>query len=86
MNIFTRLGAYDNILESKSTFQTEMEETKIILASLKSPSSLIVMDELGRGTSTYDGVSIAISVLNYIKNRAMCLFTTHYDLSAVKGV
>ena len=63
-----------------------MEETVEILKSLKSPSSLFVFDELGRGTSTYDGLAIAASVLNFIKNKSLCLFTTHYDLRFIEGV
>ena len=82
----TRLGAYDSILEAKSTFQTEMEETVAIINGIKSQSSLVVIDELGRGTSTYDGMAIAASVLDHIKNKALCLFTTHYDLRAITGV
>ena len=80
-NIFTRLGAYDNILESKSTFQTEMEETCFILKNIRSRSSLVVIDEMGRGTSTFDGVALASATLNYIKDKALCMFTTHYELA-----
>ena len=77
--IFTRIGASDRILENKSTFFVELEETKAIL-DLATPKSLVVMDELGRGTSTFDGYSIAHSVLKYLIGQVRCrtLFTTHY--------
>lgn len=80
-NIFTRLGAYDNILESKSTFQTEMEETCYILKNIRSGSTLVAIDEMGRGTSTFDGVALASATLKYIKEKALCMFTTHYELA-----
>ena len=78
-HIFTRVGATDKILENKSTFYLELEETKIILDKA-TEHSLIIMDELGRGTSTFDGYSLAKSVLNYLLNvnRSQVLFTTHY--------
>lgn len=63
--IFTRIGASDRILENKSTFFIELEETKAILDAATA-NSLVVMDELGRGTSTFDGYSIAHSVLKHI--------------------
>jgi DNA mismatch repair ATPase MutS len=66
--IFTRIGATDRILENKSTFFIELEETKTIL-DYATKNSLVVIDELGRGTSTYDGYSIAHSVLNYLANK-----------------
>jgi len=77
--VFTRLGASDRILENKSTFFVELEETKAI-CELATPESLVIMDELGRGTSTFDGYAIAHSVLSYLINRVSCrtLFTTHY--------
>ena len=77
--IFTRIGAQDNILANKSTFFLEMEETKLILDS-STERSLVIMDELGRGTSTFDGYALAKSVLHYllIKPKGLILFTTHY--------
>ena len=63
--IFTRIGAADKLLEGKSTFFVEMEETSNAVKQ-GSFNSLVIMDELGRGTSTFDGVSIAYSVLKYI--------------------
>jgi DNA mismatch repair protein MSH6 len=77
--IFTRVGASDKILENKSTFFLELEETKFILDRATS-NSLIIMDELGRGTSTFDGYSLAFAVLNYLlsHNQSRILFTTHY--------
>lgn len=77
--IFTRIGASDKLLEGKSTFFIEMEETKTILESA-TKNSLIIMDELGRGTSTKDGQIIVKTILYQIENKlnARCLFTTHY--------
>ena len=77
--IFTRIGANDKLLEGKSTFYIEMEETKNILENA-TKNSLIIMDELGRGTSTKDGQIIAKTILYQIENKLMsrCLFTTHY--------
>jgi DNA mismatch repair protein MSH6 len=76
--IFTRIGASDNILEGKSTFLTELEETAVMLREASS-RSLLVIDELGRGTSTYDGVAIAGATLSSIaKIGCICLFATHY--------
>lgn len=79
--VFTRLGASDRILENKSTFFVELEETKAI-CELATSRSLVIMDELGRGTSTFDGYSIANSVLKYLIEKAGCrtLFTTHYHM------
>lgn len=79
--IFTRVGASDNISQGESTFMIEMNEAASILNNL-SPRSLVLFDELGRGTSTYDGISIAWSIVEYIhenpKAHARTLFATHY--------
>lgn len=79
--IFTRVGATDNISSGESTFMVEMNETASILNNL-SNRSLILLDEIGRGTSTYDGISIAWSIAEFIHNqttnRAKTLFATHY--------
>ncbi len=79
--IFTRIGAQDEIHAGQSTFMVEMLETANILHNA-TPRSLLVLDEIGRGTSTYDGVSIAWAVVEYIHNhpklRSKTLFATHY--------
>ena len=79
--IFTRIGLYDRIGAGESTFMTEMIETAEILHNA-SPGSLILLDELGRGTSTYDGLAVARSVLEFIHNhpklKTRTLFATHY--------
>ncbi|MBP8726581.1 MAG: DNA mismatch repair protein MutS [Saprospiraceae bacterium] len=79
--IFTRVGATDNISSGESTFMVEMNETSSILNNL-SDRSLILLDEIGRGTSTYDGISIAWAIAEFIHNvperRAKTLFATHY--------
>jgi len=78
--IFTRVGASDNISMGESTFMVEMNETASILNNL-SKRSLILLDEIGRGTSTYDGISIAWAIATYIHEhptKAKTLFATHY--------
>ena len=77
--IFSRLGASDNIQEGQSTFMVEMSETAEIIRHATS-NSLIILDEIGRGTSTYDGLSIAWSLVEYLvkKLQAKTLFATHY--------
>ena len=78
--IFTRVGASDNISMGESTFMVEMLETASIINNLSS-KSLVLLDEIGRGTSTYDGVSIAWSIAEYLHenhNQARTLFATHY--------
>ena len=79
--VFTRVGASDNISSGESTFMVEMNETSSILNNL-SPRSLVLLDEIGRGTSTYDGISIAWAIAEYIHQHptANCktLFATHY--------
>ena len=85
--IFTRVGAHDELARGLSTFMVEMVETAHILAHA-SPRSLLIFDEVGRGTSTYDGVSIAQAILEYLHDapqlRSLTLFATHYhELTAL---
>lgn len=89
--IFTRVGASDNISRGESTFMVEMLETSMILHNLSS-RSLVLLDEIGRGTSTYDGMSIARAIVEYIHeygDGAKTLFATHYhelnDLEDIYG-
>ena len=86
--IFTRVGASDNLSQGESTFMVEMTETASILNNV-SPRSLILLDEIGRGTSTYDGVSIAWAISEYLhecESRPKTLFATHYhELNDLEG-
>lgn len=77
--IFTRIGAGDNVAQGKSTFLVEMEETALI-CNHATERSLVILDEVGRGTSTFDGLAIAQAVVEYIHTqiKARCLFATHY--------
>ena len=85
--IFTRIGASDNIISDKSTFMVEMTEVANILRNA-TKRSLLILDEVGRGTSTYDGLSIAWSVIEHLNEnvRAKTLFATHYhELTQLEG-
>ncbi len=85
--IFTRVGASDDLAQGQSTFMVEMSEVSNILKNA-TENSLLILDEIGRGTSTYDGLSIAWSVVEYItkKIKAKTLFATHYhELSELEG-
>ncbi|WP_375392284.1 DNA mismatch repair protein MutS [uncultured Sphingomonas sp.] len=77
--LFSRVGASDNLARGRSTFMVEMVETAAILAQA-TPASFVILDEVGRGTSTYDGLAIAWAVVEAIHadNRCRCLFATHY--------
>jgi DNA mismatch repair protein MutS len=77
--IFTRVGASDDIARGQSTFMVEMTETALI-ANNATARSLVILDEIGRGTATYDGLSIAWSVVEHLHDRVGCrtLFATHY--------
>ena len=87
--LFTRVGASDNISRGESPFMVEMLETSMILHNL-SERSLVLLDEIGRGTSTYDGMSIARAIVEYIHEYgkgAMTLFATHYhELNDLEGI
>jgi DNA mismatch repair protein MutS len=86
--LFTRVGASDNLVGGESTFMVEMRETAHILAHL-TPRSLVILDEIGRGTSTFDGISIAWAVAEHLHEtpeRPRTLFATHYhELTALAG-
>ncbi len=77
--IFTRIGASDNLARGRSTFMVEMTETAVIL-NTATPRSLVILDEIGRGTATYDGLSLAWAVVEHVSSqtRAKTLFATHY--------
>jgi DNA mismatch repair protein MutS len=86
--IFTRIGASDNLARGRSTFMVEMTETAVILNTATS-RSFIVLDEIGRGTATYDGLALAWAVVEHIQSRthAKTLFATHYhELTELAGV
>ena len=85
--IFTRIGASDNLISDQSTFMVEMTEVSNIVHNA-TKNSLIILDEIGRGTSTYDGLSIAWAVVEYVTNKigAKTLFATHYhELTELEG-
>src|SRR5437879_11782036 len=77
--IFTRIGASDNLARGRSTFMVEMTETAIILNSA-TPRSLIILDEIGRGTATFDGLSLAWAVIEHVQAQlhVKTIFATHY--------
>jgi DNA mismatch repair protein MSH3 len=77
--IFTRMGAHDSILQGRSTFLEELRDASALLAAA-TPSSLVIVDELGRGTATHDGVAIAAATLEHLVLRTKCctLYSTHY--------
>jgi DNA mismatch repair protein MutS len=83
--LFSRVGASDNLARGRSTFMVEMVETAAILAQA-TPRSFVILDEVGRGTSTYDGLAIAWAVVEAVhdRSRCRCLFATHYhELTAL---
>jgi len=77
--VFTRIGASDNLARGRSTFMVEMTETAVIL-NTATPKSLVILDEIGRGTATYDGLALAWAVVEHVheRTRAKTLFATHY--------
>jgi len=84
--IFSRVGASDDLAKGQSTFMIEMIETSLIL-NTASEKSLVILDEIGRGTATFDGLAIAWSVLDYLHNKIKprTLFATHYhELTSLK--
>ena len=83
--IMSRLGANDNIFAAQSTFFVELSETKKILSEA-TPRSLVILDELGRGTSSYDGVAVAQAVLHHVASHIGCVgfFATHYHSLAAE--
>ena len=86
--IFTRIGASDDLVSGESTFMVEMKEAKHALENA-TKDSLILFDELGRGTATYDGMSLAEAILNYVTKHIQCktLFSTHYhELTKMEGL
>ena len=85
--VFTRIGAADNLARGRSTFMVEMTETALIL-NTASANSLVILDEIGRGTATYDGLSLAWAILEHIQSqiKAKTLFATHYhELTELAG-
>jgi DNA mismatch repair protein MutS len=85
--LFSRVGASDDLAQGRSTFMVEMVETAAILTQA-TPRSLVILDEVGRGTATYDGLSIAWAVLEQLHdvNQSRCLFATHYhELTQLTG-
>ena len=89
-NVFTRVGASDDLAGGQSTFMVEMSETAYILRNA-TQRSLVILDEIGRGTSTFDGLSIAWATVEYLCDQKKCgaksLFATHYhELSELEGV
>jgi DNA mismatch repair protein MutS len=85
--VFTRIGAADNLARGRSTFMVEMTETAVIL-NTATPRSLVILDEIGRGTATYDGLALAWAVIEHIHQRirARTLFATHYhELTELAG-
>jgi len=85
--VFTRIGAADNLARGRSTFMVEMTETAVIL-NTATPRSLVILDEIGRGTATYDGLALAWAVIEHLheRTRAKTLFATHYhELTELAG-